>query len=322
MTSTVDYPQTRIYLFALYTSIIQEDSAAFPTVTHRFMKFDTMAARVAERSFRILVINPNTSTHMTEALKPILERLNFQDVHFDYYTAPNETFTLDGRIHEPIASINSAKESAQSALNCTSILSLVPQYDAFLVACYSCHPLVGMILRRIKADAKNRPSERKQYVTGIFEASVTAALSLISAFDFLVPDELEKKQVEQSFGIVTTGSAWKEELGKGVADMLGCSVSSTRFAGVATTGLTAVELHTTAPEEVKRRISEATRRLLLDAPVPAGAICLGCAGMAGMEEAVKAGCVLAYGENGYGVRIVDGVVAGAGQLVTACKAGF
>jgi hypothetical protein len=45
--------------------------------------------------------------------------------------------------------------------------------------------------------------------------------------------------------------------------------------------------------------------------------------MAGMEEAVREGCVMAYGEEGGQlVRIVDGVVAGAGTLVTACKAGF
>ena len=50
---------------------------------------------------------------------------------------------------------------------------------------------------------------------------------------------------------------------------------------------------------------------------------MGCAGMAGMEEAVREGCVMEYGEeDGQKVRIVDGVVAGAGTLVTACKAGF
>lgn len=275
-----------------------------------------------EPAFRILVINPNTSTHMTQALKPILDRLNFHDVQFDYFTAPNETFTLDGRLCEPIPSINSGKESAQSALNCSSVLELVPQYDAFLVACYSCHPLVGMIKRQIKASERANPSRRKQYVTGIFEASVTASLSLISAFNFVTPGELKKKQAEETFGIVTTGSAWKEELSKAVTDMLVGSGPSSRFAGVETTGLTAVELHTTAPEEVKRRISEATQRLLRDAQNPVGAICLGCAGMAGMEEAVRDGCVQAYGEDGHRVGIVDGVAAGAGSLVMACKAGF
>jgi Asp/Glu/hydantoin racemase len=272
-------------------------------------------------SFRILVINPNTSTHMTEALKPILERLNYADVRFEYFTAPNETVKIDGRVCEPIASINSGEESAQSALNCTSVLQLVPQYDAFLVACYSCHPLVGMLRQQIR-NFEQTDSTRKKYVTGIFEASITSSLSLISAFDFVSPEALKKKQVEETFGIVTTGSAWKDELTGAVTEMLVGQGSSSRFAGVETTGLTAVELHTTAWEEVKRRLIEATQRLLRNAPSPVGAICLGCAGMAGMEEAIREGCIQAYGEEGRRVRIVDGVVAGAGNLVTACKAGF
>jgi Asp/Glu/hydantoin racemase len=159
-------------------------------------------------------------------------------------------------------------------------------------------------------------------VTGIFEGSVTASLSLISAFDFLKMGELDKKEVEESFGIVTTGSAWKAELTKAVTQMLGTHGSS-RFAGVETTGLTAGELHTTPAEEVKQRIINATQKLLRESAVPVGAICMGCAGMAGMEEAVREGCVRAYGDiKGHQVRIVDGVVAGAGTLVTSCKAGF
>ncbi|CAI7642330.1 unnamed protein product [Penicillium pancosmium] len=264
--------------------------------------------------FRILVINPNTSTHMTEALKPILQRLNYSDVQFDYFTAPNETFTLDGHLCEPIASINNGEESAQSALNCSSVLDTIAEYDAFLVACYSAHPLVGMIRQRIKALDGSTSSTRTKYVTGIFEGSITASLSLISGFDFVTPGSLKKQQIDQSFGIVTTGSAWKDELNKGVTEMLvGAGLQSSRFAGTETTGLTAVELHTTAPDE----------RLLLSAPTRVGAVCLGCAGMAGMEEAVREGCIQAYGpDEGSRVRIVDGVVAGAGNLVTACKAGF
>ena len=279
----------------------------------------------SEHSFRILVINPNTSTHMTEALKPILDRLNYADVRYKYFTAPNETLTVHGHICEPIASINSGEESAQSALNCLSVLDLVDQYDAFLVACYSAHPLVGVLRQHIWDAQKANPTLGKKYVTGIFEASITTYLSLISAFDFVRRGGPSKKQVEETFGIVTTGSAWKEELTKAVTEMITGTAHgpAERFAGVETTGLTAVELHTTAPEEVRQRIIDATQRLLLNAPNPVGAVCLGCAGMAGMEQAVREGCIQAYGDiDGHRVKIVDGVVAGAGTLVTACKAGF
>ena len=95
------------------------------------------------------------------------------------------------------------------------------------------------------------------------------------------------------------------------------------FAGVETTGLTAVELHTTEPEEVRRRIIDATRNLLRNSESRVKVVCLGCAGMAGMEEAVREGCTQEYGHpEGQRVRIVDGVVAGAGNLITALKAGF
>lgn len=283
-----------------------------------------MATPEGSGPFRILVVNPNTSTHMTEALQPILQRLNYTDVQFDYFTAPDNTFTLDGRVCEPIASINNGEESAQSALNCSSVLDKIAQYDAFLVACYSAHPLVGMLRQKIKDLDQSTPPTRTKYVTGIFEASITASLSLISGFDFVTPGELQKKQIGQTFGIVTTGSAWKDELNKAVTEMLvGTNLESSRFAGTETTGLSAVELHTTAPDEVRQRIIAATQRLLLSAPNPVGAVCLGCAGMAGMEEAVREGCIQAYGPiEGSRVRIVDGVVAGAGNLVTACKAGF
>lgn len=266
--------------------------------------------------FRVLVINPNTSSRMTDALKPILARMNYADVHFDYFTAPNHPVEVDGRTYDPIPSINSGEDSAKSAWHCHLTLGLVEQYDAFLVACYSAHPLVGMLKQRITQSSRNK------YVTGILEASITTSLSLVSAFDFDHLGELQKSQIKETFGIITTGSAWKDELGHAVIDMLG-SRSSSRFAGVETTGLSAIELHTTPAAEVRRRICDATQRLIQSARHPVRAICLGCAGMAGMEEAVREGCVMAYGEEGGQlVRIVDGVVAGAGTLVTACKAGF
>ncbi|KAJ5247580.1 hypothetical protein N7468_002563 [Penicillium chermesinum] len=278
-----------------------------------------MAAVQDARPIRILIINPNTSSHMTDGLKPILARLNYVDVQFEYFTAPNHPVTVGGHTYEPIDSIDSGEESARSAYNCWSVLDLVPQYDAFLVACYSAHPLVGVLRQRIRELEEADPSVGKKYVTGIFEASITASLSLISAFNFETIGSLKKKEVDESFGIVSTGSAWKDELNKAVTAMLGTQ-GSTRFAGVQTTGLTAGQLHTTDPREVKQKICEATQRLLQDSSVPVGAICMGCAGMAGMEEAVRAGCIQTYGEiKGRKVRIVDGVVSGAGTLVTACR---
>lgn len=291
-------------------------------------------AEPSKSRLKILIINPNTSTHMTDALKPIVDNLGFADVQFDYLTAPsNESVTLeDGRVIEGVPSINSGEDSATSALHCRPFVEpFIPKYDGFLVACYSAHPLVGMLkeaISKLENSALSVNSKpRSKYVTGIFEASVLMSLSLVGSFHMTGGSGLHKTQSKDMFGIISTGSIWRDELSRAVEAFLVNSdektSSTNRFAGVETTGLTAVELHTTPAEEVRRRISEATRRLIQAAPHPLTAICMGCAGMAGMEEAVRDGCVEAYGrQEGNRVRIVDGVVAGAGMLVTACKAGF
>ncbi|KAL1969464.1 hypothetical protein VTN77DRAFT_8902 [Rasamsonia byssochlamydoides] len=299
--------------------------------------------------FSILIINPNTSTHMTNALKPIVENLHYPDVQFDYFTAPATPVTLpDGRVIHGIPSVDSGEDAARSALHCRPFVEpLIPKYDAFLVACYSAHPLVGMLKHTIHAlESKARQDrsssilgslQRRKYVTGIFEASVATSLMLVSSFRLLDDWSHHKVQAADAFGIVTTGSAWKPELTKAVTEMIArpadkssqttsavpTSVTTTRFAGVETTGLTAGQLHDTPPDEVRRRISDATEKLLKSSSLPVRAVCLGCAGMAGMQEAVREGCIKAYGAvEGQNVHIVDGVVAGIGLLVNACKAGF
>ncbi|KAL4770278.1 tubulin-domain-containing protein [Aspergillus nidulans var. acristatus] len=248
-------------------------------------------ASISGPRFSILVINPNTSTRMTSALVPILDNLGYTDVHFDYFTAPqSETVTLpDGRVIHGIPSINSGEDSVVSALHCRPFVEpLVEKYDGFLVACYSAHPLVGMLREAIEKledaallELGPTANTKKKFVTGIFEGSIVTSLSLVSSFQLTWDGGFGKSQAKDTFGIVTTGSSWKVELSNAVSDMLVNSGnhkgSSSRFAGVETTGLTAVELHTTPPEEVRRRIIEATERLIKANSRPVSAICLGCA---------------------------------------------
>ena len=296
--------------------------------------------------YSVLIINPNTSTHMTDALKPIIRDLAYTDIDFEYFTAPESPDATvtgpDGSKISGIASINSGEDSSRSALYCLPHLKpLVSKYDGFLVACYSAHPLVGMLKELIREDnerdgvesTSTSDTRTRKYVTGIFEASVSTSLALVSSYGLTTG--IEKSTSPETFGIVSTGSVWEKELSNAVVDMLvgppagqarggagDMGLRGTlRFGGVATTGLTAVELHSTPAEEVFKRVSDATERLVSKSEV--GAICLGCAGMAGMEEAVREGCVRALGPvKGSRVRIVDGVVAGVGVLVNACKAGL
>jgi Asp/Glu/hydantoin racemase len=138
---------------------------------------------------------------------------------------------------------------------------------------------------------------------GILEASICAALLLLE------PGE--------HWGIVSTGKAWEKLLGDGVRTFLGYdSKASGDFAGVATTGLTATELHDRPADEVDERIVAATRALVRrTSERRVGVVCLGCAGMVGMEKTVRRACVEELGERiGKKVRIVDGVKAGLGML--------
>ena len=96
-----------------------------------------------------------------------------------------------------------------------------------------------------------------------------------------------------------------------MAEVLGSS-NSARYAGTETTALNATELHTTPKDEVDRRMKDATKRLLSR---KARAICLGCAGMAGMDRTVREACVEFLGEDdGRKIMIVDGVVSGLNYL--------
>lgn len=151
-------------------------------------------------------------------------------------------------------------------------------------------------------------------MTGIFEASVTTSLGLIEA----------GTGSGQSFGIVSTGKIWEEALDVAVKELLGLRDGvESRFKGCETTGLNASELHELPVEQVRGKMIEATRRLIKRDIDGLRAVCLGCAGMVGLEEAVRTACVQELGDDvGKTVYIIDGVKAGVGMLVGMVRGGF
>lgn len=249
------------------------------------------------RTISILVINPNSSESMTAVLKPLLSDLLHPHLSLDFYTAPASA----------PPSINDAETSALStSVTFPSLLPFLrardhngedtqdPEhhgYSAYLVACYSPHPLTSSIRAHSTAPVLN-----------IFEASILHARVLC-----------------RPFGIVTTGKYWEDVLADGVRQFLvGSDAPATEdareggagiggFVGVRSTGLSATELHSTEKEEVDRRIEQASAELVREG---GEVIILGCAGMSGMEEAVRSG---AHAE-GKEVKIVDGVRAGVALL--------
>lgn len=240
----------------------------------------------------IIIINPNSTKSMTDSLRPLVEDLSIEKTEYVYFTAPSGP-----------KSINNEDDAAESARHCLPHLKqYVDNTDGFLVACYSKHPLVPQL------KAETTIQERGKLVTGIFEASVSTSLQIIAP--------------HEKFGIISTEKVWEAILSEAVQDFLGTgSATSERFAGVETTGLNATELHDAPAEEVRRRMKEATRRLLRIGDV--GAVCLGCAGMAGMNEMVREAAVEELGEDkGRRVRIVDGVQAGVAWLEGALRSGI
>lgn len=192
------------------------------------------------------------------------------------------------------SSINNGKDIA-----CSTVVVMedviasqmdLQQYDAILVACFSVHDLVPKL-----ANLSGNP------VIGLFEASILTALSLIA------PSE--------KWGIITTGEFWEQHLLDGVNDFLGVArgVGNNNFAGVYTTGLSAIEYHDASPELIKSKLTTAVKKLLQAGNV--SCVVLGCGGMAGLEGTIRSVAAKLFGlEKARSLYIIDGVRAGVAQL--------
>ncbi|GAA5906436.1 hypothetical protein JCM5296_000456 [Sporobolomyces johnsonii] len=269
----------------------------------------------------ILIVNPNTTESMTRGLETMLEP------YLASSPLPRPTFWT---APSGVPSINSLADCHTSALACLpALVPLLSTHSAVLVACYSVHPLVDLLQ---PPPSSGTPPPQTKPVLGIFEASVLACLAHIGPS---ITGDGDGNGDERAFGIVSTGKAWEPLLAAGVRDFLlhggGCddrdrqgAESLDQFAGVETTGLDATELHDAPPALVRERIKAAVKRLIRRAQARGkklGAVCLGCAGMAGMDETVREACVEELGaERGRDVEIVDGVKAGWAMLDAQVRA--
>lgn len=160
---------------------------------------------------------------------------------------------------------------------------------------------------------------------GIFDASIFHALALVDyADDSKVKGVTAREGWELNrWGIVTTGNDWEQFLTVGVERILGLSGGGDmgRFAGVASTGLNATELHELPREEVERKMKEAVTDLLTRKGGKVSVVCLGCAAMVGLGDIVKETAK----EIGYRpgeLKVVDGVTAGVLMLEGLLKGGY
>ncbi|KAI9669973.1 MAG: hypothetical protein M1831_007009 [Alyxoria varia] len=230
------------------------------------------------KSPSVLLINPNSNKGMTDTLEKVIKDFDVNHIKFDFFTAPGGPYSIDDE-----------SDAEESCKYCTPELTneKLGKYDGFIVACYSKHPLVEWLQDQhvVKRDGKE--------VNGIFQASVTKSLDVLGS--------------KHTFGVVTTSKAWERDLTDAVLKMSDV-IPQDRFAGVKSTGLTAGELHELPVDEVASKMKDATKALLKSGDMRA--VCLGCAGMIGMDAVVGEACIEALGhDDGKKVEIVDGVLA-------------
>ncbi|KAI8948846.1 hydantoin racemase [Xylaria longipes] len=231
---------------------------------------------------KILLLNPNSSSSMTDGMKTVIN---------------NEIYTYTAPAGSP-ASINDGNDIKNSTDAVLADFDTASQYDGIVVACFSVHPLVSEL------QSHSRNSVSGTAVTGIFEASVLAAISLL--------------RPGQKWGIVTTGKFWEAHLSDGVGAFLGAKTTqdgNAKFAGVESTGLNASDFHHGVdPAVVRHKLKTATKRLLGAGDVTV--VVMGCAGMAGLEEIIREAASEEQGDEfAYEkLHVIDGVRAGIMQV--------
>ncbi|KAI1501328.1 Asp/Glu/hydantoin racemase [Biscogniauxia marginata] len=240
---------------------------------------------VRGRATKILVLNPNSSQSMTDGMRTVID-----DIDLPYST---EVYTYTAPSDAP-ASINDGNDIRKSAEVVLANLGDRLEYDGILVSCFSVHPLVPKL-----QSLEGRP----RAVTGILEASILTAMSLLAP--------------EQKWGIVTTGKFWEEHLSNGVKAFLGAGTKdeNTKFAGVQSTGLNASDFHRGVdPAVIQERLKRATKKLLNGGQTTC--IVMGCAGMAGLEKIIRDAAAEELGEHfaHATLHVVDGVRAGIMQI--------
>lgn len=159
-----------------------------------------------------------------------------------------------------------------------------PRFDAFLVACFSAHPLIPMLRE-----------EYPQPAIGIMEASLYASR--------ICGDRL---------GIVTTSQRSRFLH----ADAVGAAYGLAAFsAGCEASDVAVLELESGPRGQVHDGVAGAARRLVEERG--ADCVCLGCAGMTGLREV----CQAAVGGEGE-VMVVDGVAVGVHFLIGLVREGL
>lgn len=226
------------------------------------------------KAINILLINPNGTSSMTEACLRSMEPTLPPHCTVTGFTTPHPTpSAIEGHLDGVL--------SAAAAIR--AVAPIASHYDAFLVACFSAHPLVNALREEVSGP-----------VIGIMEAALYSA-----------------RMLGGRLGIVATGMRSKimHEDAIRYYGLDGYSV------GCETTNLGVLELERLPRDKVLGLVGDAARRLVQEKG--ADCIALGCAGMTEMkircEEVVEAKDATA--------QVIDGVAVGVQILIGLVREG-
>lgn len=232
------------------------------------------------RPITILLINPNSTPSMTESCLRSIAGTIPPHVTVYGFTAPAAApSAIEGRA-----------DAVLSAADCFRALHPIvndpsqPQFDAFLVACFSAHPLIPMLREEFTMPC-----------IGIMEASLYAS-----------------RMCGERLSVITTGQRSRFLHEDSINTTYGLGSFSV---GCEAADVTVLELESKPKEEVYAGLVNAARRLV---DKGADCICLGCAGMTEMQEM----CQKAVGMKEREVMIIDGVAMGVHFLVGLVREGL
>lgn len=227
------------------------------------------------REINILLVNPNSTSYMTEACLRSVEDTLPPHVTVHGFTGPSTG---------PIA-IEGKLDGVLSAADC--MRALVPlvraspvRFDAFLVACFSAHPLIPALRE-----------EFTQPAIGIMEAALYAS-----------------RMCGDRLGVITTSQRSSISHARAIGEYGFAAYS----AGCETSSVAVLELESRPREEVYANLVAAANRLVEKG---ADCICLGCAGMTEMNEV----CKKAVGMQERLAMVVDGVAMGVHFLTALVR---
>ncbi|KAH9904518.1 hydantoin racemase [Xylariomycetidae sp. FL2044] len=257
------------------------------------------------RPIKILLINPNSTPSMTESCLQSVQATLPPHVTVYGFTCPRPgPSAIEGKVDATLSAADSfralapilrspapsppppASSSPQPDLTQDQKNQNHHRFDGLLVACFSAHPLIAMLRE-----------EYAQPVLGIMEASLYAS-----------------RMCGQSLGVVTTSERSSGLHGLSIAADYGLGRFSA--AGCETGHVSVLELESRPRAEVYASLCAAAKRLVAKG---ADCICLGCAGMTGMRQAVSEAVGMHEGGT---TMVVDGVAVGVQFLVALAQEGL